>query len=169
MILLFDAATDKRIELPYVHWRFGENPDPRPLERRLERRQERLLEKKYVRYTEGSERTYEWRFGTEELGCLQPDRVYRVKLRKLGFGNWGYSKDRIPQTNVLQQDEFEDNSIRTEIVEAALTFASIVEETMEAGDTGPFHRLPRELRDMIYKNLETTEPKILYFRTEAGP
>ena len=153
IISLTDVATGNHIHLPYATWYF----DRLPIQNDVD-----------VRFHEGSESTHEGIFDTAELECLQPNRTYRVKVRKISFGTWRYanhSDTRYPYP-IMRLNL--DGDISPEIVEAAPTFASVVENIIEAGRTGPFHRLPRELRTMIYKNLEATEPDVLYFRTEAG-
>ena len=157
---LFDATTDEIIELPRVQWCFGEGnftTANRP-----------KLVKFYLCF-DRPEQTYEHKFEIDksELDCLEPDRTYKMKLRDVFFRWWRYGTFWRKQTVVI--DENEDGPIIPEIVEATPTFASIVEKTIEAGGTGPFYRLPRELKEMIYKYLEATDPKVLYFRTEAGP
>ena len=155
---LVDVATHEEIELPYMNWCFDEDryacSHVAPIE-------------DYKCFEEGSEWTCERKFQTTELNRLRPDRNYMVKFDDFGFPRWRYGKVCDPQNTSMEKNE--DGVIWPEIVEATPTFASIVEKTMEAGGTGPFHRLPRELRKMIYKNLEATETDVLYFRTKAGP
>ena len=150
-----DAATDEEIEFPKV----DEDSDPR---------YQKIPKEGYFCFTEGSEWTHEFKLEKRDLECLKPDRTYEVKLYCFNFARWRYGELSDPQA-ILEGDKIERDVVEPEMVEAAPTFASIVEKTMEVGGTGHFRRLPRELRNMVYKNLEATEPNVLYFRTEAGP
>ena len=157
---LFDATTDEEIELPQIQWCI-DGGEPKPLNR-----------PKPVNFYlcfEAPEQTYEHQFAIDksDLECLKPDRSYKMKLRDVGFRWWRYGTAGDKQTIFI--DEHADGPIIPEIVEATPTFASVVEKTIGAGGRGPFSRLPRELKEMIYKYLEATEPKVLYFRTEARP
>ena len=156
IISLTDVAAGNDIELPIMNWCFDEVvnvPD------------ERTHIKEEVDFHEGVKRTHKCKFGIADLECLQPNRTYMVKVHQISFSSWCYGE--LGHADYMPRWMSSDGIISPEIVEAAPTFASVVEKTIEAGSTGPFHRLPRELRDMIYKNLTATEPDVLYFRTEA--
>ena len=156
ILSLTDVATGNDIELPIMNWCFDEG---------VKILDDRTYIGKEVCFREGSERTQKFKFGTAELECLQSNRTYMVKTHKIEFFSWCY--EELGHTDDLLVGINGDGPISPEIVEATPTFASIVEKTIEAGSTGPFHRLPRELRTMIYENLAATEPDVLYFRTEA--
>ena len=130
-ISLTDTVTGNDIELPMSDWCFDDD---------VNNRNWTGLTKDDVCFHEGSELTRYWKIDTEELEPLHLNRTYMMKVPKISFRSWCYAKLSDPDYPWLMRFN-QDGAISPEIVEAAPTFASVVEKTIEAARTGAFHRL----------------------------
>lgn len=155
ILTLWDVATGEEIDIYHVSCTMmgesGSVNDP-------------MRESQFAEFREGAEYTREKLFGEDDLHDLQPNRTYKAKMHAVGFAWWYTADDKA----TFPMGMNEKGCIKAETVEAAPTIAGAIQRIIESGSTGYFHRLPRELRDMIYEKLEKCEPGVLYFRTEAA-
>lgn len=159
LIKLIDTATEKEVELPYVSVCFDGQPMATPDD--------------FEEFKEGTEYNREWIFdeGPDwELACLEPNRTYVAELKEIQFACWQYGA-KADVLGIMNFGHQVGGPIQPEMVEAAPSFANIIENIFEGQRAGQFFRLPRELRDQIYGYLKSSNPSSpsrQFFRTEAG-